>query len=71
VHVLATVDESTYTGGMMGGDHPLVWCHQQKGARAFFTSLGHPEAAWQEPEFRAHVRGALRWVAGLDGESCD
>ena len=26
VHVLATLDESTYSGGSMGGDHPIAWC---------------------------------------------
>ncbi len=25
-HVLATVDETTYTGGSMGADHPITWC---------------------------------------------
>ena len=26
VHVLATLDETTYTGGGMGTDHPIAWC---------------------------------------------
>jgi hypothetical protein len=25
--VLMTLDESTYTGGTMGADHPIVWAH--------------------------------------------
>ena len=25
-HILATVDESTYQGGKMGADHPIIWC---------------------------------------------
>ncbi|HEV8119082.1 MAG TPA: ThuA domain-containing protein, partial [Thermoanaerobaculia bacterium] len=26
VHVLAALDEKTYSGGEMGGDHPISWC---------------------------------------------
>jgi type 1 glutamine amidotransferase len=26
VHVLANLDESTYSGGAMGADHPITWC---------------------------------------------
>ncbi|NUP37072.1 MAG: ThuA domain-containing protein, partial [Streptomyces sp.] len=26
VHVLASLDESSYTGGTMNGDHPIAWC---------------------------------------------
>ncbi|WP_236719176.1 ThuA domain-containing protein, partial [Wenjunlia vitaminophila] len=26
VHVLASLDESTYNGGSMGPEHPITWC---------------------------------------------
>ena len=42
VTVLATVDESTYTGGTMGADHPIVWTHTTTGGgRALYTAMGH------------------------------
>src|SRR5690606_7003198 len=41
VSVLATVDESTYTGGTMGADHPIVWCREFAGGRSWYTALGH------------------------------
>ncbi|KIR61350.1 MULTISPECIES: ThuA domain-containing protein [Micromonospora] len=61
--VLLRADESTYRGGTMGGDHPLAWCHERCGGRSFYTALGHTVESYAEPEFRAHLAGALRWVA--------
>lgn len=66
VRVLASVDERCYEGGTMGPDHPLVWCHENCGGRAFYTSLGHADAAYADPMFRAHLEGALTWTARLD-----
>lgn len=66
VRVLASVDERRYEGGAMGADHPLVWCHENCGGRAFYTSLGHADAAYADPWFRAHLEGALTWAARLD-----
>ena len=63
VHVLATVDESTYEGGGMGPDHPIAWCHSYGGGRAFYTGMGHTAESYAEPEFRAHLLGGLRWAA--------
>ncbi|GAB2591129.1 ThuA domain-containing protein [Streptomyces capparidis] len=69
VRVLASADESTYEGGRMGRDHPLVWCREgEAGAgRSFYTALGHAPEAYRDPAFRRHLLGGLRYVAGLDG----
>ncbi|MGH3415685.1 MAG: ThuA domain-containing protein, partial [Actinocrinis sp.] len=66
VRVLASIDERCYEGGTMGEDHPLAWCHENCGGRAFYTALGHDEAAYGDAAFRAHLRGALTWAARLD-----
>jgi type 1 glutamine amidotransferase len=66
VRVLASVDERGYQGGAMGPDHPLVWCHENCGGRAFYTSLGHADAAYADARFRAHLEGGLTWAARLD-----
>ncbi|QKW23998.1 ThuA domain-containing protein [Kitasatospora sp. NA04385] len=63
VRVLASVDESGYRGGAMGGDHPLVWCRESGAGRSFFTALGHAEEAYADPLFRRHLLGGLRWAA--------
>jgi type 1 glutamine amidotransferase len=60
--ILLTVDETTYRGGTMGADHPLAWCREYDGGRSFYTALGHAEETYQDPEFLAHLLGALRWL---------
>ncbi|MEV5886090.1 ThuA domain-containing protein [Streptomyces sp. NPDC052020] len=62
--VLATADESSYEGGGMGGDHPLVWCREQGAGRVFYTALGHAAEAYGDPDFRAHLGGGIAWAAG-------
>ncbi|MFC0532669.1 ThuA domain-containing protein [Phytohabitans kaempferiae] len=62
-HVLLRVDESTYEGGGMGAEHPLAWCHERFGGRAFYTALGHTVESYAEPAFRKHLANALKWVS--------
>jgi type 1 glutamine amidotransferase len=63
--VLLTIDESTYTGGTMGPDHPLVWAHTTAGGgRAIYTAMGHTEESYADPLFKQHLAGAIRWAAG-------
>ncbi|MER5897332.1 ThuA domain-containing protein [Streptomyces sp. NPDC001876] len=62
VRVLACADESSYDGGGMGADHPLVWTHEYGGARVFYTALGHTREAYRDAAFRAHLLGGLRHV---------
>jgi PKD repeat protein/type 1 glutamine amidotransferase len=64
-HVLATVDETTYAGGTMGADHPVAWCKDTQGGRAFYTAGGDTGATFAEPDFREHLLGALDWAAGV------
>ncbi|MFG1806721.1 ThuA domain-containing protein [Streptomyces sp. NPDC049040] len=64
VRVLASVDERNYEGGTMGADHPLAWCRPVGAGRSLYTALGHAESAYADPDFRAHLRGALLWCAG-------
>jgi type 1 glutamine amidotransferase len=66
VQVLGVVDESSYQGGGMGADHPVIWCHQQGRGRSWYTALGHTKASWSEPRFLAHILGGIRWAAGGD-----
>lgn len=65
VHVLLTLDESSYTGGTMGADHPHAWYRAYERGRAFYTAGGHTVEAYAEPAFRAHLAGGIRYAAGL------
>ncbi|MEQ8146561.1 ThuA domain-containing protein [Streptomyces sp. OP7] len=63
VRVLLSADESSYDGGTMGADHPLAWCREQGAGRVFYTSLGHTCEIYDDPDFRAHLRGGITWAA--------
>ncbi len=65
VHVLATIDEETYDGGGMGFDHPILWCHDYDGGRAWYTAGGHTEESFSEPLFLSHLLGGIQWAAGF------
>jgi PKD repeat protein/type 1 glutamine amidotransferase len=64
-HVLATVDETTYTGGTMTPDHPVAWCKDTQGGRSFYSALGHTGDAYKGTNLRRHLMGAIAWTAGL------
>ncbi|MEV4490061.1 ThuA domain-containing protein [Micromonospora coxensis] len=68
--VLATLDESSYSGGSMGADHPHSWCKTYSGGRAFYTGGGHTQASYSEPAFRAHLLGGIRYAAGRAKADC-
>ncbi len=71
VHVLATLDESTYDpGGGMGADHPIAWCHYYRGGRSWYTGMGHTNESFQDPAFRRHLAGGILWAAGAVANDC-
>jgi type 1 glutamine amidotransferase len=70
VRVLAALDEGTYEGGSMGDDHPVAWCHERLGGRAWYTAGGHAAEAYAEPLFRAHLAGGLLYATGLAPDRC-
>ncbi|MFB7334358.1 DUF1080 domain-containing protein [Streptomyces adustus] len=63
-HVLASLDETSYTGGTMEGDHPIAWCQDYQGGRAFYTGGGHTKESYADPAFRQHLLGGIRWAIG-------
>ncbi|MBX7267646.1 ThuA domain-containing protein [Micromonospora sp. Llam7] len=68
--VLASLDESSYSGGVMGADHPIAWCKTYGGGRSFYTGGGHTQASYSEPAFRAHLLGGIRYAAGRTRADC-
>ncbi|MGC4931790.1 ThuA domain-containing protein [Streptomyces sp. DT117] len=69
-HVLASLDESTYSGGTMGGDHPIAWCKDYRGGRAFYTGGGHTQESYADSAFRRHLLGGIRWAAEMTEADC-
>ncbi|WP_232323790.1 ThuA domain-containing protein [Catenuloplanes japonicus] len=68
--VLSTLDESTYSGGGMGADHPIAWCKTLGGGRSFYTGSGHTQESFADPVFRQHLLGGLRYAAGQAQADC-
>ncbi len=68
VHVLAVLDESTYSGGAQPADHPISWCHLYQGGRSWYTGMGHTEETYSEPEFLEHIKGGIAFAIGEGGD---
>jgi hypothetical protein len=67
-HVLATLDESTYSPRALGrslamGDHPIVWTRCVGRGRSFYSALGHGAEPYATPEHAAMLEGAIAWAA--------
>ncbi len=64
VDILASIDEDSYNGGTMDGDHPVVWSHEYDGGRAFYTAMGHTEESFSDSLFLGMLDGAISWIVG-------
>ncbi|MFF1422117.1 ThuA domain-containing protein [Streptomyces sp. NPDC058280] len=70
VRVLQSLDEGSYSGGEMSGDHPITWCHPQGNGRSFYTGLGHTAESYADPAFRSLLLGGIRYAAGFAKADC-
>ncbi|MEO3927485.1 ThuA domain-containing protein [Micromonosporaceae bacterium B7E4] len=72
VHVLASLDETSYApgAGAMGHDHPFAWCQDYDGGRAWYTAGGHTQQSYAEPEFLDHLLGGIQTAAGAVEADC-
>ncbi|GAA2072533.1 ThuA domain-containing protein [Actinomadura alba] len=68
--VLMSLDESSYSGGDMGGDHPITWCRAQAAGRSFYTGLGHTQQSYADGAFRNVLLGGIRYAAGAASADC-
>jgi len=62
VRVLASLDETSYTGGTMG-DHPVMWCHEIGKGRSWYTNLGHRKETYQDAFFMSSLREGIVWAS--------
>jgi len=72
VHVLASLDETTYNagGGAMGAEHPTAWCHVYEGGRSWYTGGGHTDESFADPDFLQHLLGGIQTAAGAVASDC-
>ncbi|MEX2583200.1 MAG: ThuA domain-containing protein [Gemmatimonadota bacterium] len=72
VNVLLSIDtELTDMEGLTemsrGGDYPMAWSRTFGEGRSFYSAIGHRDDIWSnDPVFRAHVLGGIRWALGLE-----
>lgn len=64
VHVLANVDESSYTpaSDIKMGDHPVVWVNESKKARNVYFQIGHSSKLYETEGFTTMFRNAINWT---------
>ena len=55
------LDESSYKGGNQGDYHPISWYTTFGKAKSFYIGGGHTKQAYDEPNFRQHIKAALMW----------
>jgi type 1 glutamine amidotransferase len=65
VEVLAMLDETSYSGGHNGAQHPIAWFHTFEGGRSWYTGGGHTVESFSEPLFVDHLAGGILWAGGL------
>lgn len=65
VHVLASVDESTYSPqtSIKMGDHPVVWTNEHYKARNVYIFMGHHGELFQNQAFTTLFHNAILWTA--------
>jgi len=65
VHVLATVDESSYSPPSdikMGGDHPVVWSNEAYKAKNLYIFVGHHPNLFQNTAYMTLLQNAIFWA---------
>jgi type 1 glutamine amidotransferase len=65
VHVLASVDEETYTpdSSLKMGDRPVVWSNEHIKARNVSIFMGHRAEYFQNQAFTRPFRNSIFWAA--------
>jgi uncharacterized protein len=65
VHVLASVDESTYNppSDIKMGDHPVIWTNERMKARNIYIFMGHDPGLFKNEAFTSLFRNAIFWAA--------
>jgi hypothetical protein len=71
-HIIATVDEKSYTPGRatMGADHPLIWWHCVEKGHALFSALGHAGTMYAEPLMIQLLDNGMSWGLTESGRPC-
>src|SRR5438034_1336517 len=66
VHVLASVNESTYVpnSNIKMGDHPVVWTNEHFPARNIYIFMGHGPDLLENRFYTIFLTNAIFWTSG-------
>ena len=66
VHVLASVDENSYTPATEKkmGDHPVIWSNEHYSARNIYIFMGHGPWLFDNQAFTQIFKNSIFWAAG-------
>ena len=65
VHILASVDENTYTPATdkKMGDHPVIWTNPHVKARNIYIFMGHHAELFNNPAFTKIFSNSIFWAS--------
>jgi len=65
VHVLASVDESTYSpnSDVKMGDHPIIWTNPRVKARNVYIFMGHSPVLFNSKDYKTLFSNAIDWAS--------
>jgi uncharacterized protein len=65
VHVIASVDESSYTPAtdIKMGDHPVIWSNEHVAAKNIYIFMGHAPELFDNPAYTTLFRNAIFWAS--------
>lgn len=68
VHVIASVDESTYApdSEIKMGDHPVIWINKKFTTRNIYIFMGHSPDLFKNKEYTSLFRNSIFWAAGIN-----
>ncbi|MDB5131027.1 MAG: Trehalose utilization, partial [Mucilaginibacter sp.] len=66
VHVIASVDESTYQpdSNIKMGDHPVIWTNPNYPTRNIYIFMGHSPVLFNSEVYKTIFRNAIFWAGG-------
>jgi type 1 glutamine amidotransferase len=82
VHTLLSLDEDSYQRSLnsgnaannplvlMGGDHPIAWCQNWDGGKAFSNILGHARWLYYDESFMQIILGGIETTADRGEANC-
>jgi type 1 glutamine amidotransferase len=82
VHTLLSLEESSYQRSLnsgnaannplvlMGGDHPIAWCQNWDGGKAFSNILGHARWLYYDESFMKIILGGIETTADRGEANC-